>query len=69
VVQHQGEDIDHLAIAAGLAQHVILQLSEGRRQFQEGRAVPKGAGLALDDGQIMPPVVDRPRRQCGDCAG
>ena len=43
VMQHEGEDIDHLSIAArcpaahasmregGLAQHVVLQLSERRR--------------------------------------
>jgi hypothetical protein len=42
---------------------VILQLPEGRRQFQERGAVPKGSGLALNDRQIVPPVVDRARRQ------
>ena len=31
VVQHEGEDIDHFAVTAGLAQHVILQLPEGGR--------------------------------------
>jgi len=62
-LQYQGEDVDHLAVTAGLAQHVILQLPEGRRQFQEGGAIPKGPGLALNDRQIMSPVVDHPRRQ------
>ena len=37
-----------------------LQLPEGGRQFQEGRPIPKSAGLALHDRQIMPPVVDCP---------
>ena len=31
VVQNQGEDIDHLAITAGLAQHFLLQFREGNR--------------------------------------
>ena len=31
VVQDKGEDIDHLPVPAGLAQHVILQLPERRR--------------------------------------
>jgi hypothetical protein len=43
-----------------LAQHVILQLSEGGRQFQEGRAIRKRTGIALHDRQIMSPVMDRP---------
>ena len=60
VLQHQGQNIDHLPVTARFAQHVILQLSEGRRQFQKGRAIPKCPGLALNDRQIMSPVVDRP---------
>ena len=63
VLEHQGEDIDHLAVTAGLAQHMILQLSEGRRQFEEGSAIPKRPRLALDDCQIVPPIVNRPGRQ------
>jgi len=59
VVQDEGENIHHLAITAGLAQHVILQLPEGRWQFQERGAVPKSPRLALDDRQIVPPVVNR----------
>ena len=31
VVQDKRKDIDHLAVAAGLAQHVLLQLPEGGR--------------------------------------
>ena len=38
---------------------MILQLPEGRRQFQERGAVPKSPGLALEDRQIVPPVVNR----------
>ena len=31
VVKHEGEDIHHLPIPTGFAEHVILQLLEGRR--------------------------------------
>jgi hypothetical protein len=31
VMQHEGKDIDHLAITARFAEHVILQLFEGWR--------------------------------------
>lgn len=58
VMQDQGQDVDHLAITAGLAQHVVLQLSECLRQFREGCAIPQSAGLALNDCQIVMPVVD-----------
>ncbi len=30
VVQNERKDVDHLAVTAGLAQHVLLQLPEGR---------------------------------------
>ena len=63
VMQHQCEDIHHFPIATGLAQHVILQLSERVRQFQKGCAVSERSRLALDDRQIMSPVVNGPLRQ------
>ena len=59
VLKNQCEDVYHLAITAGLAKHVILQLPEGRWQFQERGTVPKSPRLALDDRQIVPPVVNR----------
>ena len=59
VMKHQSEDIGHLTITAGAAKHLILQLSEGQRQFQEGCAIAQGSRLALDDGKVMPPVVNR----------
>jgi len=31
MLKHKREDICHLVVSAGLAQHVILQLPEGRR--------------------------------------
>jgi hypothetical protein len=63
VVQYQGQHIDHLAVATWPPQQEFLQLPEGGRHLHEGRAIAQGAGLALDDGQIMPPVVDGARRQ------
>lgn len=39
---------------------MLLQGAEGRRHLGKGCTVAQGPGLALDDGQIMPPVVDRP---------
>ena len=41
MLEDQGQDLDHLAITAGLAQHMTLQLTEGARQFHEGRAIPE----------------------------
>ncbi len=63
MVQHQRQDVDHLAIAAETPQHQRLQLPEAVGHLAEGRAVAQGAGLALDDGQIVPPVVDGAARQ------
>ena len=52
VVQGESRDVDHLSIPTGLAQHMILQLSEGRRQFQEGCAIPEGPRCPAADGCI-----------------
>lgn len=62
VMKDEGEDIGHLAVTAGAAKRLVLQLSKGQRQFQEGRTIAQGTGLALDDRKVMPPVVNRPRR-------
>ncbi len=62
VMKHQSKDIGHLTIAAQATQHLVLQLSKGQRQFQEWRTIAQGTGLALNDGKVMPPVVNRPRR-------
>ena len=50
-------DAVRLAAARPLEQ-MLLQGSERRRHLGEGRAVAQGAGLALDHGQIMAPVID-----------
>ena len=57
--QHERQDLGHAAAAAGEPQELALQLFEGNRQFDKRRAIAQCAGLALDHGQIMPPVIDR----------
>jgi hypothetical protein len=47
VLQHQGEDVDHLAVAAGPFEQVGLQVPERLGQFGEGRAVAQRAGLEI----------------------
>ena len=59
MLEDQGQDLDHLAVAARRLEQMLLQGPEGGRHLGEGRAVPQSAGLALDDRQIMPPVIDR----------
>src|SRR6202035_1087559 len=56
MLENQGEDLDHLAVAARRLEHALLQSPEGGRQFGEGRAVTQGSRLALNDRQIVPPV-------------
>src|SRR3984885_15229958 len=56
MLENQGEDLDHLAVAARRLEHALLQSPERRRQFGEGRAVTQGSRLALNDRQIVPPV-------------
>ncbi len=63
MLQDQGKDLHHLPVAARPLEQMTLQLPERFGQLGEGSAVAQGAGLALDDREIMPPVVDRPRRQ------
>src|SRR5580693_31397 len=56
VLENQGEDLDHLAVAARRLEHALLQGAEGRWEFSEGRAVTQGSWLALNDRQIVSPV-------------
>lgn len=58
MVENQGEDLDHLPIAAGRAQQMPLQPLEGVGQIKERRPVAQGVGLALDDRQVMSPVIN-----------
>src|ERR1700677_4752403 len=57
MLENQGQSLDHLAVAARRLEHALLQGPEGRREFGERSAVAEGARLALNDRQIVPPVV------------
>ncbi len=63
MLEHQGQDLDHLPVAARAAQELTLPLPEGFGQLGEGRAVAQSARLALNDGEIVPSVIDRPAGQ------
>src|SRR5271156_5921627 len=58
VLEDESQNLDHLAVAAGRLEHALLQSSEGGREFGERRAVTQGSWLALNDRQIVPPVVN-----------
>lgn len=58
VMQDQRQDIDHLTVTAGLTQHPRLQDAEGFGHLDEGSAVTQSPRLALNDGQIMAPIID-----------
>jgi hypothetical protein len=73
VLENQGEDLDHLAVAARRLEHALLQSSEGGREFCERRAVAECARFALNDRQIVPPIENGRRtlalmRACKDSA-
>ena len=53
MLENQGQILDHLAVAARRLEHALLQSPEGRRQFDERRAIAQGSGLALNDRQIF----------------
>src|SRR5271170_8102123 len=59
MLEDQGQNLDHLAVAARRLEHALLQSPEGGRQFDERRAVTQGSRLALNDREIVPPVVNR----------
>ena len=63
VMQDEGKDIDHFPVTAGSAQHLILELAEGGGHLDEWGTVAQRTGFALDHRQIMPPIIDRARRQ------
>ena len=57
------KNVHHVAIPTGAPQHQVRNFAKSGWKFSEGRAVVQGARLALDDGQPMPPITDRPRWQ------
>ena len=56
MLENQGEDLDHLAVAAWRLEHALPQSPEGEREFGEWRFVAQRSRLALQDRQIVPPV-------------
>jgi len=48
VMQDQRQDVDHLSVATGTAQHLVLQLPERDWHFEEWRTIAQCPGLALD---------------------
>lgn len=59
MLQHQGQDFSHFPVASRPPEQLILQGPEGSWQFGKRRAIAQGARFALDDRQIMPPVIHR----------
>lgn len=51
MVQRQGQDVGHLAVAAGTLEQARLQGTEAGWQFAERRAVAQRTGLTLHHGQ------------------
>ena len=62
MVQDKGEDLDHLSVTARPLEQPSLQLPEGIGHFQKRCTVAQGAGLALNDSQIVTPVINRAPR-------
>lgn len=62
VVQHERKNVDHFPVATRASQHQLLQLWEALWQLGEGGAIAQSTGLALDDRQVVAPVVDRARQ-------
>ena len=52
MLENQGQNLDHLVVAAWRLEHALLQSPEGGRQFGERRVIAQGPGLALNDRQI-----------------
>jgi len=59
MLQDKRQDLHHLPVTAWALEEMALQLPESVGQLGKRRPVAQGAGLALDHGQIMPPVIDR----------
>src|SRR5271156_5814263 len=57
MLEDQGQNLDHLAVAARRLEHALLQSPEGGRQLDKRRAVTQGSRLALNDREIVPPVA------------
>lgn len=54
----QRENLDHFPVSARTLEQHALQLPKGNRKLSEGRAVAKRSRFALQDCQVVTPVVD-----------
>src|SRR3546814_3781691 len=57
--QDQSQDLDHFPVTSRIAEQMPLQPLEVLGKLKERCSVAQGSRLALDDRQIMPPVIDR----------
>jgi hypothetical protein len=60
MLKNESQDLDHLPITARALEKLSLQLPEGVRQLDKGCAIAQSPRFALDDGEIVPPIIDRP---------
>ena len=58
MLQHQCQNLDHLPVPARALEQGPLELPEGIGHLYERRSIAQGTRLALDDREIMPPVID-----------
>ena len=49
-----------ITITTGVLQQAALKLLEALGQLLEGCAIAQGARLALHNGQVVAPIIDRP---------
>jgi len=63
VLKDQRQDLGHLPVAASTFKEMALKLPECLGHLSEGCPIAQGARLALDDRQIVPPIVDGSSRQ------
>jgi hypothetical protein len=65
MLEDESQNLDHLAVAARRLEHVLVQISEGKREFGERRAIAQGSRLALQDRQGAPPIENLPLVRAG----
>lgn len=62
MLEDERQNVDHLAITARLFEQVLLQYYESFRKLDKRRTIAKSTWFALNDGEIVPPAVNRPPR-------
>ncbi len=58
VLKDQCQDLRHLPVAASTLEEVALKLPERIGHLRKRGTIAQGSGLALDDCQVVPPVID-----------